>query len=113
MRFTGQPEIFEQLRIYLPYLAEEEGSSLNFLLTGPSGVGKTRLALLCCNFLCPQQEFELHVPDKKTGLVEINEEYRVHFIDEVHTLVNPEALYHTLDSGRFGQRMRLQTYRKH
>lgn len=101
MFFQGQPGLIRQLGIYLPYLAKNESIGMNFLLSGPSGWGKTRLGLLCCNFLCPDQNFGLYTPDKKTGDVKLEKDLRVHFIDESHTLTDYEYMYQIMDSGKY------------
>jgi Holliday junction resolvasome RuvABC ATP-dependent DNA helicase subunit len=99
MYFQGQPALMRQLGLFLPNLLEHTTEALNILLNGPSGWGKTRLALLSCNYLCPNGDFEISVP--RDGRISFNEDFRVHFIDEVHKLQDPETLYHTLDSNRF------------
>ena len=101
MFFRGQPGIMRVLQLWLPHLVEDEVAAMSFMISGPSGWGKTRLALLCCNFLCANQEFGLYVPDQKTGLVTIDSSLKVHFVDEVHKLAMPEYFYPFIDSGRY------------
>lgn len=98
MRFIGQSSIMKQLGIYLPYLYQaEDGES--FLVTGPSGFGKTRLCFLSCNYLTDSGKYQYCVP--KEGKIEFDPSVRVHFFDEIHTLENPEFLYPILDSKKY------------
>lgn len=95
--FIGQNHIIHQLdEIIIP--AWKAGQNMSILLRGPSGYGKTRLGLMICN-VASGGKFELKIPEK--GKITINESLRFHFIDEIHTLTEPEFLYPLIDSGAF------------
>jgi len=96
MKFLGQPSIMKQLGIYLPQLYAEK-TGMNFLVTGPSGYGKTLLVLSCCNYLANKGRFQYTSPSPEKGLVKFDLTSWVNFIDEVHELKSPEFLYPILD----------------
>lgn len=96
MYFAGQPHITRQLQDILPYLYENKHVGMSMLFRGPSGWGKTTISRMICNYLtggdyeeCLGNEFVF------------NEDIRVHFIDEVHLLTNPEVLYQKMDCGKY------------
>lgn len=95
MYFIGQKAIMNQLKDILPYLYET-GSGMAFLLRGPSGWGKTRMSFMICNYLSGGS-FSYSLGDKPI----IDSQFRVHFIDEVHLLKNPEFLYPIIDSKKY------------
>jgi Holliday junction resolvasome RuvABC ATP-dependent DNA helicase subunit len=97
MTFIGQKHIMEQLTFLLPAMAG--GENLSLLFRGPSGYGKTTLALKSCNYLCKNFIFDFVIPIE--GGIRLDLNNRVHFIDEVHTLDNPETLYPLIDSKKF------------
>ena len=97
MNFIGQPHIMRQLAVILPDLfSKGSGTGETLLFRGPSGYGKTRMALLTANYLsgsnfymCLGNNFRLDA------------RFWVHLIDEVHLLSPPEILYPILDSRKF------------
>jgi len=95
MLFRGQPAIMNQLSIYLPYLDRERDAGMAFMVTGPSGMGKTRLCFQCCNYLEPKGRYQYELPGN--GTIKLNTSVRVNFIDEIHLLKEPEILYPYLD----------------
>ena len=95
MYFIGQKHIMNQLQDILPHLYEST-DGMNILIRGPSGWGKTRMSFMICNYLTAGN-FEYCLGDKLL----FNENVRVHFVDEVHLLANPEVLYPKMHSGRF------------
>lgn len=91
MYMIGQPHIINALRPILIDLYET-GKGENFLIRGPSGYGKTRLALMICNYLVGGN-FQMYIGEN----FEFDNTKRVHFIDEVHLLTHPELLYPVMD----------------
>lgn len=96
MYFVGQNHITNQLAEYLPHLYHNKDAGMNMLIRGPSGWGKTRMAFQICNYLTGG-DFDFCLADKFS----FNQNRRVHFIDEVHLLPNPEVLYPFLDSEKY------------
>jgi Holliday junction resolvasome RuvABC ATP-dependent DNA helicase subunit len=95
MDFIGQDHILESLRVILPYVYEtREGNS--FLFRGASGYGKTELSKWVCDFLVGS-----HYQTCLGSQFEFDNEVWVHFIDEIHTMKEPEVLYPLIDSGVF------------
>lgn len=95
MDFIGQYHIMQQLQLLLPKLYEEKGSA-NILLRGPSGWGKTRMALKICNYLT-DRNFQYVIGDRAP----IRKDIWVHLVDEVHIIEKPEYLYPLMDSGKY------------
>lgn len=95
MFFIGQDDIILQLGDILPYIYHTK-QGINLLFRGPSGYGKTFLAKRCCEFL---------VNSKYDFCLGKNFEFDwsswVHFIDEIHTMENPEILYPLMDGGDY------------
>jgi Holliday junction resolvasome RuvABC ATP-dependent DNA helicase subunit len=95
MKFIGQKTIMSQLGLILPELYNTSKGA-NILLRGPSGWGKTRMALLICNYLVGTN-FQFQIGDK----VPFNWGVRVHLIDEAHEIETPEIFYPIMDSGKY------------
>lgn len=95
MYFIGQTHIMNQLSDILPTLYGNK-SGASFCIRGPSGWGKTRLALMMCNYLSGGS-FSVYLGDK----VNFDKSHRVHFIDEVHLMKTPEMLYPLMDSKEY------------
>lgn len=91
MRFIGQNHIMNQLRFILPELYKNPENGANILLRGPSGYGKTTMALGICSYLAGK--------DFIISSAEFPSAYnkRVIFIDEVHKIEGLESLYHLMD----------------
>lgn len=94
MRFVGQSHIMKQLAFLLPDLYENKSRSANFLLRGPSGYGKTTMAVSICNYLSGNN-FQVFWGD----WTEWEFRKRVVFLDEVHKVKDHEKLYPVMDSG--------------
>ncbi len=95
MIFTGQHHIMNQLRFILPDLYRNPNKGANFLLRGPSGYGKTTLAISMCRYLSGsgRNSFEVYNYDTKPFRLE----ERVVFIDEVHKMKDFEEFYPLMD----------------
>jgi Holliday junction resolvasome RuvABC ATP-dependent DNA helicase subunit len=92
--FYGQEKIKKEL---VPLLAEiKNGKNYNILLVAPSGHGKTTLAYRILS-LFSTKDFEVSEPPDFS----FDRGIRIHFLDEVHELVNPESLYKIMDSKRY------------
>ena len=80
MRFIGQHHIMNQLAFMLPNLYKFPDKGANILLRGPSGFGKTTMALGICHYLASTgKNFEVYLAD----WTEYRFRQRVIFIDEV------------------------------
>ena len=77
----------------LPELYRNPGETENYLFVGPSGYGKTTMALEVCNFLA-NDTFEMYLADDKPFSLK----HRVVFIDEIHRVKSHEVLYPHMDN---------------
>jgi Holliday junction DNA helicase RuvB len=93
MRYIGQMHIMNELVFLLPKLLNEETKSANILLRGPSGYGKTTLALAIAHYLAGK-DFELYW----ANMSEFRFRKRVVFIDEIHKVPDLERLFQFMDS---------------
>lgn len=92
MRFVGQNHIMNQLRFILPDLYKNPSKGANILIRGPSGYGKTTMAVAIAHYLAGKY-FEFYLGDwTKFRFMK-----RVIFIDEVHTMSDFEILYPVMD----------------
>lgn len=90
--FIGQEHIIKELIAIID--AIQNGERFNILFRGASGYGKTTLAyktILRC-----KKSYQLCIPID--GLIHLDLEKEIIFIDEIHTLKTPEELYPLLDS---------------
>lgn len=94
MRFIGQFHIMGQLGFILSELYKNPNLSCNFLLSGPSGYGKTTMAVEIATFLVNGKDFEVYWAD----WTPFKFQKRVIFIDEVHKMKAVEDLYGVMDS---------------
>lgn len=95
MRYIGQLHIMKQLRFLLPSLDDDQTKPANILLRGPSGYGKTTMALAIAHHLA-EKDFELYW----ANMTEFRFRKRVIFIDEVHKIPDLEFLYEVMDAGK-------------
>ncbi len=93
MRYIGQNHIMRQLRIILPDLYKNTEKGANILLRGPSGYGKTTMALAIANYLSEKDHFEFYLG----SWTDFRFNKRVIFIDEVHAMKSFEVLYPIMD----------------
>lgn len=92
MLFIGQHHIMNVLAIMLPELYKHPEQGVSILLDGPSGYGKTTMAIAICEYLAGKN-FEYYLYDRKPFVFE----KRVIFIDEVHRMREPEILFPIMD----------------
>ncbi len=92
----GQARIKREMGLLLPELYRTGGAA-NILLQGPSGYGKTTLAMHILNYLSPSGVFDTCLGDS----FKFNKSRWLHFIDEAHLLDHPEVLYPMMDSGKY------------
>jgi Holliday junction resolvasome RuvABC ATP-dependent DNA helicase subunit len=93
MYFIGQSRIMNELSVLLKQLYSSR-SGTNILIRGPSGWGKTRMALGICNYLSGR-DFYMAV-----GSYARNDKW-VQFIDECHLINDPEFMYEVMDMKKY------------
>jgi Holliday junction resolvasome RuvABC ATP-dependent DNA helicase subunit len=98
MKFYGQENIVRELNFILENIRMEH-SSTNILFRAPSGCGKTTLGLICAQYL-GIKDFAYYIPDSN-GLIEFRDNKWIQFIDEAHTLIQPEIIYPYMDSKKY------------
>lgn len=99
MFFIGQEHITKQLNLSLNYLYDHQNEGMNFLIRGPSGYGKTELAMRICNYLV-MAKYCMYLGDLFDRRI-FKEDMWVHFIDEVHLMKNPEVLYPLMGKNKY------------
>jgi len=94
MNFIGQAYIQEQLEFILPDI--KDNGSAAFMLRGPSGYGKTDLAVRICNYVSGSR-YTMKLGDVTTFYDDI----RTHLVDEIHLCRTPEMYYPLIDSNEY------------
>ena len=94
MKFIGQSSIEPEITVLFNKI--KSGENVNILFRAPSGYGKTDLALRMININDPKG-FDYLIP--LDGEIQINTYKRLHVLDEIHLLKDPEVIYPLLDSG--------------
>lgn len=101
--FAGQPQIIENLKIFVQAAKEREESLDHVLLHGPPGLGKTTLSHIISNELGVNLKLTsgpvLDKPGELAGILTNLDENDVLFIDEIHRLspVVEEYLYSAME----------------
>ncbi len=100
MKFINQKHIVTEIAEYIPAIIK--GTNLNILFRGASGYGKTHLSFNYCLTIANQtkDQYEYLLPNDD-GFVTIDERKRIHIVDEVHLLKEPERLYPIMDSKKY------------
>ena len=98
-RFIGQEARIPELSILIDQA--KSGTNMNILLMATSGHGKTMLGTIIAQYLDPSNTNSFYYVPNKQGLINFQEQARIHFIDEVHLLKLPESLYAYMNSSEY------------
>ncbi|MBX7226458.1 MAG: Holliday junction branch migration DNA helicase RuvB [Chitinophagales bacterium] len=104
--FSGQPQIVENLMIFIEAAKQREEALDHVLLHGPPGLGKTTLSNIIANELNVSMKITsgpvLEKPGDLAGLLTNLQENDVLFIDEIHRLNTTveEYLYSAMEDFR-------------
>lgn len=97
--FIGQEARIPELAILIDQA--KAGTGMNILLMASSGHGKTMLGSIIVQYLDPSHTSSFYYIPNKQGIINFQENARIHFIDEVHLLKTPELLYEYMNDNRY------------
>lgn len=100
--FVGQHKIKTELTAIVKSLAYDN-NSVNILIRGPAGSGKTFLCLMFLIVVCGN-EFSKQVPSKNSNNFIFQDaltELRGHFVDEVHVIKDFTTMYPLMDCNKY------------
>jgi Holliday junction DNA helicase RuvB len=97
-KFIGQKKILLELTAISLNL-KEKFEGINLMFRGSAGCGKTKLAEM---FLSNLGYYTFQLPSTRNSFSFIwddkAQQYKYHFIDEIHKMKSPETMYPTLDT---------------
>jgi len=97
MEITGQPRIANRLKVVL-YSLYKNGKGENLLFVGPSGYGKTKLALQTAYYMANGMNFSYNIVNEGENIEPIfYGKEKVHILDEIHLMKETEILYPYMD----------------
>lgn len=97
--FIGQPKIIKELDAIAYNLKRNRRESVNIMLRGPAGCGKTLLASSFCRKISGDSVY--HIMDKTFTMPRKEAYKRCHIMDEIHNMKSFEIMYPLLDSGKY------------
>ena len=95
---VGQRRIKPELSAYME--AMKAGESMNLMIRGQSGYGKTYLAQIMAKYIGRLSTMVVYLGEQCLDLP-FPTEARIHILDEIHEVRNPEPLYHYMESGNY------------
>jgi len=96
--YIGQKKIVRELQAIANSVKRRRKESVNIIMRGPAGSGKTMLAEEFCKFVCGRYSYQ--IADNNFSMKGY-EAIRCHIIDEIHMMKNFEQLYEFMDSGKY------------
>jgi len=101
--FVGQQKIKTELTAIVKSLTHNNNGSVNILIRGPAGSGKTLLSFMFLIAICGD-EFSKQVPSKNSNNFIFEkglDNLRCHFVDEVHVIKDFTTMYPLMDCGKY------------
>lgn len=96
--FVGQKRLINELSAIVIGLQKNSQESLNIILRGPAGCGKTTLAETFCEEISGTYGYQ--IPRKYFTMKGI-EIYRCQIVDEIHVVKQFEDIYPWMDCGKY------------